>query len=158
MILPLVILVVSIALLFFYFQVVCQRILRRKFGEDYFRSIVEANRLEFPAVRKMLEELDTPVDYAQVRMTLLCDFLALTYLAKNAANVKQRYTREELLLIAYFRVVYASLVIRHLLKVGEKSAILRLTAILEWFGNTVGQRVAHLRFSNLSASDYLRNL
>ena len=158
MILPLVILVVSTALLFFYFQVVCQNILRRKFSEEYFHSIVEANRLEFPAVRKTLEEFDAPVDYAQVRMTLQCDFLALTYLLKNAANVNQRYARDELLLVFYFRAVFASLVIRHQLKLGEKSAILKLTAILQWFANVVGQRVAHLRFGNMSASDYLLNL
>ena len=152
------ILIVSTALFFFYFQVACQRILRRKFDREYFLSIVNANRLEFPAVRKALEDFDAPVDYPRVRMTLKCDYLALSYLLKNAANVNQRYTREERLLMLYFRVVFFVLGVRHALKLGEKSAILKLTAILQYFANVVGQRVNTVRFGNLAASDYLLSL
>src|SRR5690348_13337092 len=93
------ILIVSSALFLFYFQATCQKILRREFPQDYFHSIVNANRLEFPSVRKALEEYDGPVDYARFRMTLKCDYLALTYLLKNAANSKQRFTWEEQFLI-----------------------------------------------------------
>jgi len=88
-------------------------------------------------------------------MTLKCDFLALTYLLKNAVNVDQRYSREERLLMLYFRLVFASLITRHWLRVREKSAILKLTAILQYFANVVGQRVDTVRFANLTASDYL---
>lgn len=152
------VLVVSTALFFFYFQVACQRILRRKFDREYFQAIVNANRLEFPVVRKTLEEYEAPVDYARVRMILKCDYLALTYLLKNAANVNQRYSREELLLILYFKTVFFSLVARHWLRLREKPAILRLTAVLQFFANVVGQRVSLVRFGNLTASDYLLNL
>ena len=152
------VLVVSTALFFFYFQVVCQRILRRKFDHEYFQAIVNANRLEFPVVRKTLEEYEAPVDYARVRMILKCDYLALTYLLKNAANVHQRYSREELLLILYFKAVFFSLVARHWLRLREKPAILKLTAVLQFFANVVGQRVSLVRFGNLTASDYLLNL
>ena len=158
MIVSILILVFSTGLLFFYLQTVCERILRHSFRRTYFRSIVDANRLEFPSVRKTVEELGEPVDYAQVRLTIKCDFLALTYLLKNAANARQRYTRQELLLVAYFRAVYASLLLRHWLKLAERPAVLKLTTILEWFANVVGQRVAYVRFGNLSASDYLVNL
>lgn len=152
------ILIISTALFFFYCQVTCQKILRRKFDQEYFQSIVNANRLEFPAVRKALEEFDAPVDFPRVRMTLKCDYLALTYLLKNAANVNQRYTREERLLILYFRAVFFSLVVRHWLRLREKPAILKLTAILQYFANVVGQRVNLVRFGNLSASEYLLSL
>jgi hypothetical protein len=152
------VLVVSTALFFFYFQVACQRILRRKFDREYFQAIVNANRLEFPVVRKTLEEYEAPLDYARVRMILKCDYLALTYLLKNAANVNQRYSREELLLILYFKAVFFSLVARHWLRLREKPAILRLTTILQFFANVVGQRVSLVRFGNLTASDYLLNL
>jgi hypothetical protein len=149
------ILIVSTALFFFYLQIACQRILRRKFDRDYSLSIVSANRLEFPAIRKGLEEFDTPLDYARARVMLKCDYLALTYLLKNAANVAQRYTREESLLIVYFRASSFSLAVRHLLKLKEKPAALKLTAVLEYFANVVGQRVDLVRFANLSASEYL---
>jgi hypothetical protein len=41
--------------------------------------------------------------------------------------------------------------------VGEKPAILKLTAILQYFANVVGQRVNTVQFANLTASDYLLN-
>ena len=91
-------------------------------------------------------------------MTLKCDYLALTYLLKNAANVKQSYTREERLLMLYFRAVLFSLFTLHVLKLGEKPTILKLTRILQHFADVVGQRVNQVRFGELSASDYLLTL
>lgn len=158
MFLAALILIVSTALFFFYLQVTCQKILRRRFDREYFQAIVNANRLEFPAVRKALEEFDAPLDYPRVRLTLKCDYLALTYLLKNAANVHQRLTNEELLLIVYFRALFFSLVVRHLVKFREKRAVLKLTSVLQYFANVVGQRVSLVRFGNLAASDYLLGL
>jgi len=152
------ILILSTAMFFFYFQVTCQKILRRQFDREYFQSIVNANRLEFPSLRRSLEEFGTPIDYPRLRMMLKCDFLALTYLLKNAANLNQRYTNEERLLILYFRWQFLSLAVRRLLKVGEKKVILRLTSVLQYFANVVGQRVNTVRFGNLTVADYLLNL
>ena len=149
------ILILSSAFFLFYLQVTCQRLLRRQFDREYFLAIVNANRLEFPAVRRTLEEFNAPVDYPRLRMMLKCDFLALTYLLKNAVNVDQRYSRDEQLLMLYFRLVFASLITRHWLRVREKPAILKLTAVLQYFANVVGQRVDTVRFANLAASDYL---
>ena len=158
MILAALILILSTAMFFFYFQVTCQKILRRRFDREYFQSIVNANRLEFPSLRKSLEEFGAPIDYPRLRMMLKCDFLALTYLLKNAANLNQRYSKEERLLILYFRWQFLSLAVRRLLKVGEKKAILRLTSVLQYFANVVGQRVNTVRFGNLTVADYLLNL
>jgi len=152
------ILILSTALFFFYLQALCQKILRRQFAQAFSQSIVNANRLEFPSVRKAIEDLGSPMEYPRLTLTLKCDFLALTYLLKNAANVNQRYSREERLLMVYFKVVFASLVARHWLKLRETSATLKLTTILEYFSNVVGERVNTVRFGNLTASDYLLNL
>ena len=152
------ILIISTALFFFYFQATCQKILRRQFDREYFQAIVNANRLEFPSVRKALEEFDVPVDYPRLRMMLKCDFLALTYLLKNAANLQQQYSSDERLLIIYFRFVFLSMLTRHLLRWREKSAILKLTVILQYFANVLGQRVNTIRLADLSASDYLLKL
>ena len=155
MVLAALILILSTAFFFFYLQATCQRILRQQFDREYFLAIVNASRLEFPAVRRTLEEFNAPVDYPRLRMMLKCDFLALTYLLKNAVNLNQRYSGEERLLMFYFRLVFASLITRHWLRVGEKPAILKLTAILQYFANVVGQRVNTVRFANLTAADYL---
>jgi hypothetical protein len=157
MILATLILILSTAMFFFYFQATCQKILRRQFDREYFQSIANANRFEFPSLRKALEEFNAPVDYPRLRMMLKWDFLALTYLLKNAANVSQRYSKEERLLILYFRWQFLSLAVRQLLKLGEKKAILRLTSVLQYFANVVGQRVNTVRFGNLTAADYLLN-
>jgi len=152
------ILIVSTGLFFYYLQVVCQKILRRQFRQQFFQSIINANRLEFLSVRKAIEDLGSPMEFPRLTLTLKCDFLALTYLLKNAANVNQRYSYEEHLLIFYFKLVFASLVTRHWLKLRETPAALKLTAILEYFANVVGERVNTVRFGNLTASDYLLNL
>jgi hypothetical protein len=152
------ILIFSTGLFFFYLQVLCQKILRRQFAQAFSQSIVNANRLEFPSVRKAIEDLGSPMEYPRLTLTLKCDFLALTYLLKNAANVNQRYSNEERLLIVYFKVVFASLVARHWLKLRETSTTLKLTTILEYFANVVGERVNTVRYGNLTASDYLLNL
>ena len=158
MIMAALILILSTALFFFYFQVTCQRILRRQFDREYFQSIVSANRLEFPSLRKDVEEFGAPVDYPRLRMMLKCDFLALTYLLKNAANVNQRFSNEERLLILYFRWLFLSMSLRRLFRLGEKRAVLRLTSVLQYFANVVGQRVNTVRFGNWTAADYLLNL
>jgi len=152
------ILMLSTGLFFFYLQAVCQKILRRQFAGQFSRMIVKANGLEFPLVRKDLEEFGVPVEYPRLIMTLRCDFLALSYLVKNAANVNLRCTYEERLLILYFKLAFVSLFIRHWLRLREKPAALKLTVILQYFANVVGERVNTVRFGNLTASDYLLNL
>src|SRR5437667_9888088 len=109
------ILILSVALFLFYLQATCQKILARKCGEDYFQAIVDANRLEFPLVQKVLKESDSPVDYPWVCLTLKCDFLALTFLLKNVANANRSYTREERLMILHFRAIFLNLSILYLL-------------------------------------------
>jgi len=158
MVLAALILILSTAFFFFYWQATCQRILRQQFDREYFLAIVNASGLEFPAVRRASGEFNAPVDYARLRMMLKCDFRALTYLLKNAVNVKQRYSGEERLLMFYFRLVFASLITRRWLRVGEKPAILKLTAILQYFANVVGQRVDSVGFANLTAADYVLGL
>jgi hypothetical protein len=152
------ILILSIGFFFFYLQGICQKILRREFAQQFSNMIVKANRMEFPSVRKALEGYGVPVEYPQLMVTLRRDFLALTYLLKNAANVNQRYSYQERFLIVYFKFLCVSLVTRHWLKLQETPAALKLTAILEHFANVVGERMDRIRFGNLTAFYYLSNL
>lgn len=153
-----VIVIVSTALLLFYLQSVCARVLGRRFEQEYFHAIVNANRLEFPFVRSAVEEYEVPVDYPRFRMQLKCDFLALTYLLRNAANANKRLSRQEWLLVWYFRFTYLFLGIFHLLGLSERHWILRMTRVLEYFANVLGQRVSTVRFGEISASEYLLSL
>lgn len=158
MILATLILITSAALWLFFLQTSCQRILRREFGQEYFHPIVNANRLEFPYIRQAVEEFDVPIDYERFRMQLKCDFLALTYLLKNAINAERRLTRDEYFLMAYFKVLFAILAIGHTFGFGERAIFLKLTSILEYFGNVLGLRVSTISLGNMTASEYLLSL
>ena len=155
MFVPAMISIVPTGLLFFYLPVVCQRLLRRWSTQNFYQTIGNVNGLEFPSVRTAIEDFGTPGEYPRLTSALKCDFLALTYLLKAAANVNQRYTYEDSLLILYFKALYVSLVTRHLLRLSETSPALKLTTILQSFAHIVGERVNALRFGDLTTSDYL---
>jgi hypothetical protein len=151
--------VFSAALGLFYLQAACERILRRRFEDPLPDPIVDANRLEFPYVRKTLEEFDTPLDYPRFSMHLKCDYLALVYLLKNAANQDGRLTASERFLAMYFRMLSGALPALHLLKFGERGVLLKMTEVLEYFANVLGERIKRVRFGvNPPASEYLMSL
>jgi len=151
MIVATLILILSAAMFFFYFQATCQRVLRRQFDVEYFKSIASANRLEFPSLRQALEQAGAPIEYARLRRALRCDFLALTYLLKNVENSKRRYSNEERLLIAYFYTQSVSLAVCRLLNLSDNKVVLRLTSVLQYFANEVGQRVDAVRLGSATA-------
>ena len=155
MFLAVFILILSAALFCFYFQVTCQELLTRQFDREYFRSIVTAHRLEFLALQTALDQYSAAVDYPWVTRMLKCDFFALTYLLKHAANVNQRYSNEERLLILYSRWQFLSLAARCLLGLGQKKAALKVTSVLQYFANVVGQRINNVRAGNSVTLDYL---
>ncbi|MGO8813789.1 MAG: hypothetical protein ACLQVG_03865 [Terriglobia bacterium] len=149
------ILILSTALFFFYWQATIQRILHRSFEREYFRAMVTANRLEFLTLRAACENPDARVDYARVRAIVKCDFQALTYMLRSAAGAGQRSSREDRLLKVYFHLVVGSLITFHWLRLREKPAMLELAAILQYFANVAGQRLEFIRVANLPAADYL---
>jgi hypothetical protein len=148
MILAALILILSTAFFFSYCQGVCQRILCREFDQELFRTIANAHRLEFPSIRKAVEEFGAPAD-PRIRVMLECDYVALTYLLKNTAKVKKRYSSEELILVLYCRLLFMSLGVSHLLKLEEKATMLRMTSVLQCFANVVIKRVYAFSFASL---------
>jgi hypothetical protein len=149
------ILILSTALFCFYWQATIQRVLRRSFDQEYFRTMVKASRLEFLTLRASFENPGAPVDYARVRAIVKCDFQALSHVLRSAAGAGQRVSREERLLKFYFHLMVGSLVARHWLRLSEKPAVRELAAILKFFANSAGQRLESIRLADLSAADYL---
>jgi hypothetical protein len=139
-ILSALILILSAGLLFFYFQALCQRILRREFDRAYFQTVVRAGALEFASVRQAVETSDAPFDFAQSRVALQCDLLTLRYLLKHAANLSQKLTWQERLLLVYYRWFSAAMALRHWLGMDVSRSVLRMTSVLEYFANVVGER------------------
>jgi hypothetical protein len=114
--------------------------------------------LEFPLIRKGVEDFGSPGEYSRLNMTLKVDFLAVTYLLKNVSNNNQRYTSDDRLLILYFQALLISLVTRHWLRLPENSTVLKLTSILQYFSNVVGQRINTVRFGSLTTPNYLSDI
>ena len=103
-------------------------------------------------MRKALEEFDVPVDYRHVRMQFKTDFLALTYLLRNVRDAKVFFAKERLKeelfvreLRWYFRAVFLVLWIKHRMGPSERAAVLKLTSILEYFANVLGEHVDTIR-------------
>jgi hypothetical protein len=153
LILSALILILSCGLLFFYFQALCQRILRREFDRAYFQTIVHAAGLEFASLRQGLEVPAAPLDFAQCRVALQCDLLTLRYLLQHAANLRQSLTWQERLLMLYYRVSSAGFVVRHWLGMEERAAFVRIATILQYFANVVGERNFRLQTDTLGSWD-----
>jgi len=151
MFLSAVILMLLTGLLGFWFQADCRRILNRPFAQEYFQPVVSVHRFEFLLIRNASDDFAQPTEFFRLTSALKCDFLGLTYLLKHTANFKQSYTCEEFRLILYFRVLFAFLVTGHLLRWRERPALMKLTSILLYFANVVGERVNRSRFENLAA-------
>jgi hypothetical protein len=148
MFLAIVILIVSTAFFMFYLGTSCEKILRRRRNQQFFHSVVEAKQLCFPSVRKAVEDFGVSVDYPRFHMQLKIDFLTLSHLLKNAYDAKgfpkneRPYVR---LLSMYFRAVFLALVIAHTLRLNERAALLKLTRMLEYFANVLGERLDTIR-------------
>lgn len=142
MIVSVFILAFSAALFLFYLQATCEKILAREFAYALPDPIVEANSLQFPAVRKALEGANGTPDLGQLRAALECDCIALTYLLKNAANKSGRLSAAERMLTVYFRALSS------LTNVGKGTVLLKMTDVLQYFTNVLGERVRGARFGS----------
>ncbi len=124
------VLIISTALLFFYVQATCQKVLRRQFERPYFRAVVSTYRLGFLS----LPEAGPHAKPASVRTTLEGDLLALTCLMTQPCSWGER------LLLLYFWLVFLALGIRQKLGLRQQAAVNKLTTILQYFSNVVGEQ------------------
>ena len=152
MILSALTLIISTALLFFFLQSTCRKIVRREFDRPYFQAILEAARLEFPEWRKSLEADGEGMDYARLRVALRYDLTTLTYLLKKSVGASRGLSGKERLLLMYSRSLFLSLALRRVLGLCEKPAALELVALLKYFANLVGQRAQAVSFQALVSS------
>lgn len=137
------ILVVSGLLLVFWLRIACRSILRQQFERDYTSEVVSANRLEFLAVRKTLEESREMADCASALSSLQRDYEALTYLLRNAATVHVgKYSRKERFLVLDFHLLRLWIWLKRVLGAENwREELLEMTDILQYFANVMGQRL-----------------
>lgn len=141
MLMSYVVLVVSTALFLFYFQTTCEQVLRREFNHSHLKDVISAVQLEYPRLRAALEN-NAPMDYAEMRLALECDFISLSYLLKSSERSCGRLSVAEKLLKSYFRIQLFSMGLRHALNLRSREAALKSTEILQYFANLTGQRLS----------------
>lgn len=145
------ILLFSLAALTYWLRYTVVSILRRAGAPSEVERLAEANRLEFPGIRRALE--GSAADYGGLAQALRRDFEALTYLLRYAATVNVgRYSREEHLLVVDFhlmRLFY--LIFRPFSPRGARFALLEMTSILEHFAGVMGRRMASFSVDMLKA-------
>lgn len=146
------ILLFSLAALAYWLRYTVVSILRRKSVAAEADRLAEANRLEFPQIRRTLEQ-SPDADYGSLAQALRRDFLALTYLLRYAATVHVgRYSREEQLLVVDFHLMRALYVLfRPFSPRGARFALLEMTSILEHFAGVMSWRMASFSLDMLKA-------
>lgn len=141
MFMSVLVLVVSVALFCFYIQTVCEKALRREFSHPYFEQILQVLQLEYPQLRESAASKGS-FNFPSTILALKCDFFTLKYLLKNSDPARRPLARSQKLLILYFRVLLLLLPLRHAFNLHEQEAVLKLSAILHYFANSVGERLS----------------
>jgi hypothetical protein len=141
MFLSAVALALSSALLLFYMQAICEKAMKREFNRPYFKEIIQAFQLEYPLVRDK-SKANGSFDFAQSHQALKCDFITLKYLLKNGNPARRRLRSHEWLLLSYFRFLLFSLSVRHAFRLRDREVVSKLTTILQFFANSVGERLS----------------
>jgi hypothetical protein len=140
MFLSAVALAVSSALLLFYMETICEKAMKREFTRPYFKQIIQAFQLEYPLLRDG-SRAKSSFDFSQSHLALKCDFITLKYLLKNGNPARRHLSRQEKLLFGYFRFLLLSLAIRHAFRLRDREVMSKLTTILQFFANSVGERL-----------------
>ncbi|MGH9651202.1 MAG: hypothetical protein ACRD3I_12125 [Terriglobales bacterium] len=142
--LNILILAASCVLLVFWLHAACQALLGRQAETPLLVELSEVNELNYLTVRRTLESdprmAGEPAAYlAAVER----DYEALTYLLRNAATLRVgHFTARERLLLMDFQLLRVWVRLHQLVGLtGWQGRVLEMTHILNYFANTVSQRL-----------------
>ena len=151
MLMSILVLVVSTALVLFYIQTFCEKALKREFSHPYFKEIIQAIQMEYPRLRDSSVS-KASYNYSDARLALKCDFMTLEYLLKNGDPTGRHLSRREWILTLYFRFLLLCLPIRHAFNLQEREAVSKLATILQFFANSVGEKLTVNSFASAQAN------
>jgi len=151
MFMSILVLAVSAALFFFYVQIVCEKALRREFSHPYFKQVLQSLQLEYPQLCKSAAS-DGRFNYSSTLLGLKCDFFTLKYLLRNSDPARRPLARSQKLLILYFQGLLMLLPLRHAFRMNEKKAVMKLSAILQFFANSLGETLSGGSYAEVQSS------
>ncbi len=136
------IIIVSAALLVYWFRYTCLLMLRTPAGKDYATRFAEANRLSFVGIRERAETEAPKLD--DLDEALERDYRLLTYLLRSTVGAKVAgVTIEQRMLMFDYRLMQLVLrVTRRLWPLKARDAVLEMTEVLRHLANDLGERAS----------------
>lgn len=134
------IIIVSAALLAYWFRYTCLLMLRTRAGKDYASRFAEANRLSFIAIRERTEAEAPELD--GLEEALERDYRLLTYLLRSTTGARVAgVTIEQRMLMFDYRLMRLVLrVTRRFSPLKAREAVLEMTEVLRHLANDLGER------------------
>jgi hypothetical protein len=143
MIASLLIIVVSTALLIYWFRYACLLILRTQTGKDYASGLAAANNLKYPEVHGRLLQDAPAAEIPALQKSLEADYFLLTYLLNHTVGLEVGgITVEQRMLMLDFKVMRMFCTLSSRLAVPQaRAALAEMSSILKHLANTMGERV-----------------
>lgn len=136
------IIVVSAALLVYWFRYTCLLILRTPAGKDFAADFAQANNLTFAQIRQQATGGVPDGSLATLEASLERDYRMLTYLLRSTADLKVAgLTVEQRMLMFDFRMMqmFAAVAGRFGLP-QARAAVVEMTDVLQHLANDLGER------------------
>ena len=137
------IILISAMLFIYWFRYTCLLILSTRSSKDYAMEVAEANNLHFLENRELLQRAG-PAALAEISGSLDREFKMITYLARHVGSYAMPGDEmERLVLMADFWIMKVCFVLtRRIHPAQARRALLEITAIIQHFANSTGERVA----------------
>jgi hypothetical protein len=135
---------ISVVLFVYWFRYTVLLILRTRTTAEYAQKVAAANQLAFVHVRQELQREVLATDLSSFARSLEKDYGILKYLLGHAATIEVGgYTAEQRLLMLNYRMLALwCWGVRRFNPSAAKTAMVEMSAILEYFANVMGQRLA----------------
>lgn len=143
MVASLFIIVISTALLIYWFRYVCLMILRTQTARDYASRLVAANNLKYPEVQGRLLKGVPGAELPALQKSLDTDYVLLKYLLQHTAGLEVGgITVEQRALMLDFEVMRLFYALSRRLAVPQaRAALTEMSSILEHLANAMGERI-----------------
>ena len=136
------IIVVSAALMIYWFRYTCLLMLRTRVGKDYATGLAAANDLSFTGVRELALKDASARRLAELERSLDRDYRLLTYLLAHTAGLQfGGLTVEQRMLMLDFRIMQGLCFVSRGLFVSQaRAAVLEMAEVLSHLANDMGER------------------
>jgi hypothetical protein len=137
------IIIVSSALLIYWFRYTCVLILQTHTAKDYASDLAAANRLKFPNVQGRLLQGAPIEELPALQKALEADYLLLSYLIQHTAGLEVGgVTLEQRMLMLDFKVMRLFCALSLRLGVPQaRAALSEMSSVLNHLANAMGERI-----------------